>query len=87
MNLLDPVLRTSNSGVVLVVIKAFINLTSKMPQVHKQLYDRIKPPVLTLLSGGSNSPEIVYCLLKHVELLVHRCPGMFDEDYKQFYSK
>ena len=85
MNLLDPVLRTTNSGVVLTTIKVFIHLTTNLPHVHQQLYERIKAPVLTLLAGGS--PELVYCLLKHTELLVHRCPGIFDDDYKQFYTK
>lgn len=85
MNLLDPVLRTTNSGVVLTTIKVFIHLTANLPHVHQQLYERIKAPVLTLVAGGS--PELVYCLLKHTELLIHRCPGIFDEDYKQFYTK
>ena len=86
MNLLDPVLRTSNSAVVLVTIKAFIHLTRRMAAVHRQLFERIKPPVLTLLAQGS-SPEVVFCMLKHTELLVHRCPGIFDDDFKAFYTK
>jgi vesicle coat complex subunit len=81
MNLLDPMLRTLNSGVVLATLKGFTHLTKEMPQLHRQLYERIKPPILTLLAGGS--PEVEFCVLKHTELLVHRCPGIFDDDYKQ----
>jgi AP-4 complex subunit beta-1 len=36
MNLLDPVLRTSNSGVVLAAIKCFIQLTRLMTDLHWQ---------------------------------------------------
>jgi vesicle coat complex subunit len=81
MNLLDPLLRTVNSGVVLATVKAFVHLTAAMPAIHRQLYERIKAPVLTLLASGS--PETVFCMLKHTALLVHRCPGIFDDDYKQ----
>lgn len=91
MNLLDPVLRTSNSAVVLATIKAFLHLTKAMPHVHRQLFERVKAPVLTLLgqggSQGGGGSEVVYCMLKHTQLLVHRCPGIFDDDYKQFFTK
>mmetsp|Transcript_47830 Transcript_47830/g.65137 ORF Transcript_47830/g.65137 Transcript_47830/m.65137 type:complete len:818 (-) Transcript_47830:405-2858(-) len=85
MNMLDPILRTSNSGVVLATIKVFIQLTLHMTTVHSRLYERLKAPMLTLIASGSS--ELVYCLLKHTELLVYRCPGIFDEDFKQFYTK
>jgi AP-4 complex subunit beta-1 len=85
MNTLDPVLRTTNSGVVLATIKAFIHLTTSMTHIHRQLYERIKVPMLTLLAG--NVDELVFCILKHIELLVVRCPGIFDAEYKHFYTK
>ena len=37
MNLLDPVLRTSNSGVVLAAIKCFVRLTYGMPDLQPQV--------------------------------------------------
>mmetsp|Transcript_14975 Transcript_14975/g.19431 ORF Transcript_14975/g.19431 Transcript_14975/m.19431 type:complete len:829 (+) Transcript_14975:21-2507(+) len=85
MNLLDPVLRTSNSAVVLATIKVFLHLTKNLPTIQAQLFERLKNPVLTLLASGSF--EIVYCVLKHIDLLVFKCPGIFDNDYKQFYIK
>ncbi|KAH8051751.1 hypothetical protein JL722_10581 [Aureococcus anophagefferens] len=36
MNVLDPVLRTSNSGVVLECIGCFVNLTKHLPELHAQ---------------------------------------------------
>ena len=50
MNLLDPVLRTANSGAVLATFKCFISLTNNMPELHPQIYARSKPPMLTLVS-------------------------------------
>jgi AP-4 complex subunit beta-1 len=40
MNLLDPVLRTANSGAVLATFKAFTSLTSTMPDLQPQIYQR-----------------------------------------------
>ena len=37
MNVLDPVLRTSNSGVVLAAVKAFVRLTEPLPELHEQV--------------------------------------------------
>lgn len=37
MNLLDPVLRTSNSGVVLATIKCFLHLTTAIPELQPQV--------------------------------------------------
>jgi hypothetical protein len=37
MNLLDPVLRTSNSGVVLATIKCFLHFTTAIPDLQPQV--------------------------------------------------
>src|SRR5690606_25694834 len=50
MNLLDPVLRTANSGSVLATIKCFLKLTAAMPDLQEQIYQRAKPPILTLVT-------------------------------------
>ncbi len=31
---------------------------------------RVKAPLLTLMAGGN--PEVEYCILKHLEAVVHR---------------
>jgi hypothetical protein len=36
---------------------------------------------------SSGSPELVYCLLQNVETLVDLCPGVFDDEYRQFYIR
>jgi len=85
MNLLDPVLRTSNSGVVLSTIKCFLHLTTAVPDLQPQVYVRVKAPLLTLMAGGN--PEVEYCILKHLEAMVHRAPGVFDDEYRQLYVR
>jgi vesicle coat complex subunit len=40
MNLLDPVLRTANSGAVLATFKCFTALTAQMPDMQPAIYQR-----------------------------------------------
>jgi hypothetical protein len=42
---------------------------------------RVKAPLLTLMGGGN--PEVEYCILKHLGAMIHRCPGVFDDEYRQ----
>lgn len=50
-----------------------------------QVYERTKAPLLTLMAGGS--PETVYCILKHLEGMLPRCPGVFDDEFRQFFTR
>jgi vesicle coat complex subunit len=87
MNLLDPVLRTSNSGAVVATIRAFIAIAqgNDFDTLKIQVVSRVKAPLITHVSSGS--PELVYCLLQNVETLVDLCPGIFDDEYRQFYIR
>ena len=86
MNLLDPVLRTSNSGAVLATIRAFLAMANYASEdISMQVVARVKAPLITHVSSGS--PELVYCLLQNVETLVELCPGIFDDEYRQFYVR
>ena len=86
MNVLDPVLRTSNAGVVLEAIGCFVQLTKALPELHAQVYERIKTPLLTLMASGAQgegNQEQMYCLLKHTELLVFRCREAFASEHRR----
>lgn len=85
MNLLDPWLKVSNSAVVLATTKTFLALTASVPEIQRQIYLRLKTPLLTLMASSSN--EIAYAVLSHTALVVERAPGVFDDEYKQFFSK
>lgn len=54
-------------------------------RTKKQVYERTKAPLLTLMAGGS--PETVFCILKHLEGMLPRCPGVFDDEYRQFFTR
>nr|GLL38109.1 beta-adaptin-like protein A isoform X2 [Ipomoea trifida] len=85
MNLLEDRLQHANGAVVLATIKLFLQLTLSMTDVHQQVYERIKAPLLTLVSSGS--PEQSYAVLSHLHLLVMRAPYVFSSDYKHFYCQ
>ena len=85
MNLLDTWLRVANSAVVLATVKTFIKLTNSVPEVQRQVYLRLKTPILTLMASASS--EISYAVLAHVAIVVDRAPGVFDDEFKQFFCK
>lgn len=85
MNLLEDRLQHANGAVVLATIKVFLHLTMSMTDVHQQVYERIKAPLLTLV--GSGSSEQSYAVLSHLHLLVMRAPMLFSSDYKHFYCQ
>nr|DAD44678.1 TPA_asm: hypothetical protein HUJ06_002908 [Nelumbo nucifera] len=85
MNLLEDRLQHANGAVVLATIKVFLHLTLSMTDVHQQVYERIKAPLLTLVSSGSQ--ELSYAVLSHLHLLVMRAPILFSSDYKHFYCQ
>mmetsp|Transcript_6736 Transcript_6736/g.14693 ORF Transcript_6736/g.14693 Transcript_6736/m.14693 type:complete len:869 (+) Transcript_6736:56-2662(+) len=100
MNLLDPVLRTANAGAVVATIRAFLSIADaigKRPgddrapdsptvdDLKRQVCVRIKAPLVTLLASGSN--ELTYVLLKYADQLIDLCPGIFDDEYRQFYVR
>lgn len=85
MNVLDDKLRHANSAVVLSVIKLFLRYTERAPEVHQQVYIRVKEPLLTLLSGASSESEAA--LLAHIRVLIERVPEAFQDQYKRFISR
>lgn len=62
----------------------FTSLAHATPN-RAQVYERTKAPLLTLMAGGSS--ETVYCILKHLEGMLPRCPGVFDDEYRQFFTR
>lgn len=85
MNLLEDRLQHANSAVVLATTKVFLHMTLSMTDVHQQVYERIKTPLITLVSTGSS--EQSYAVLSHLHLLVMRAPMLFSNDYKHFYCQ
>lgn len=85
MNLLEDRMSHTNSAIVLATTKLFLHITMEIEQVHQQVYERVKAPLLTLASTAS--PEVAFAVLSHLKLLVSRAPSLFSLDYKQFYCR
>lgn len=90
MDLLDDRLKTSSSTVVLACIKIFLTYTKHNPVTTKQVYARIKDPLITLFGAGevAGAHEISYCVLSHIHLLVSKgALSEFENDFKTFFCK
>jgi AP-4 complex subunit beta-1 len=85
MNLLDSCLKVANSAVVLAATKCFMAFTADLPDIQRQVYLRLKTPLLTLMASSTN--EVAYAVLSHVALMLDRAPGVFDDEFKQFFCK
>lgn len=86
MNLLEERLRGSNSAVIVGCSRAFLYLTQNLPAVHRQVFDRLKEPLLTLMSTSGNV-ETSYAVLCHIKLLAQREPKVFASNMKDFYCR
>jgi len=85
MNLLEDRLRHSNSALVLATAKVFLKLTAKIQHVNREVYKRIKTPLLTLISNPNHA--IAYPVVSHVQLLILKNPGVFADSYKHFFCR
>ncbi len=83
MNILDGCLKVANSAVVLATTKCFMRYADMVRDIKEQVYQRLKQAVMTLMASSSH--EIRYSVIKHVDIMVTRCPGIFDDQYKLFY--
>jgi len=86
LNALDERLQDNNSAIVLAVVKLFLRITASNPQLNKEVYARVKGPML-LLINTAKSPEIVYPLLCHLRLFLTRLPNLLEQDFKIFFVK
>eukprot|EP00754_Rhynchopus_humris_P021447 Rhum_TRINITY_DN14746_c24_g1::Rhum_TRINITY_DN14746_c24_g1_i1::g.115292::m.115292 len=85
MNILEESLWGSNSAVILATTHLFLNLTQNLPQLHRQVYSRLKEPLLTLIATAPM--ETAYTCLCHLKLLISREPEVFADKYKDFYCR
>jgi len=85
MNALEDRLQSSNSAVVLGTVKVFLHATLSLPDVHQQVFERLKAPLFTLANAGA--AETAYAVWAHLHLLVMRAPPLFAMDYKSFFCR
>ena len=90
LNILEERLKNSSSTVVLACIKIFLVYTKDNPVISKQVYARVKDPLITLFAAGevAGAHEISYCVLSHIHLLVSKgAITEFETDFKTFFCK
>ena len=88
MNALEDRLQHSNSAVVLATVKCFLRATLELPEVHQQVFERMKAPLLTLADGepgarvrglgapaSADSPSAAPLQRVQVFFLPHRRPA------------
>lgn len=75
LNLLDDRLRHANSAIVLGVVKLFLKVTEPLPDIHTQVFNRVKPSLITLMEA-SDSHEQCYAVLVHIHVLVQKLKSL-----------
>ncbi|XP_048580175.1 AP-4 complex subunit beta-1-like isoform X2 [Nematostella vectensis] len=85
LNATDVYLKSPNGAVVMACINLFIHLSKSARHLEEDILERIKGPLLTLLS--STNYELIFTVLCHIELLIAREPQLFVPDYKMFFSR
>ncbi|GMH39668.1 hypothetical protein BSKO_07566 [Bryopsis sp. KO-2023] len=85
MNVLEDRLTSTNSALVLAVIKVFLFLTINMPATHQQVLERIREPLRMIISR--DNAGVTYTVLLHILFIAQRAPVMFSEDYATFYCR
>ncbi|KYO01435.1 putative AP-4 complex subunit beta [Plasmodium gaboni] len=89
MNILENHIRDFSSTVFLACLKCFLNFSINDTNLQIQIFQRMKDPLLTLITTSSN--EIAYIVLLHTNLLLHEANKLnykiFDYDYKHFFFR
>jgi AP-4 complex subunit beta-1 len=85
LNVLDDRLSHANSGVVMGAVRLFLHLTQHSLDMHEDIHERVKNPLLTFL--GSDSAELVYTCLQHMQMLLAKSPSLFQKEFKSFFCR
>ena len=85
MDSVDPCLSSTDSSVVLAAVNALLCWTRNDPYYFSEAINRVKRPLYAIIQR--DEPEIAYCALKHMLVLVQRSPYTFADDYNVFYPR
>jgi AP-4 complex subunit beta-1 len=89
-NVLEEYLRHSSPSVVLGCIKVFLLYTKTSAKLTKDVYTRVRSPLITLFVSGETTGnyELSYAVLTHIYLLIQRgAAAEFESDFKHFFCK
>ncbi|SCL96949.1 AP-4 complex subunit beta, putative [Plasmodium chabaudi chabaudi] len=89
MNILENHIRDYSTTVFLACLKCFLNLSANDTDLQIKIFNRMKEPLLTLIT--TSSYEISYIILLHSYILLHESNKLkydiFDYDYKHFFFR
>lgn len=89
MNMLEQILKQSSAASVVAAAKVMLRLTSSRGDMSTQVYERLKPVLLTL--AATSSPELAYTVLIHVQLMLkvdpEKGPIIWGSEFKQFFCR
>ena len=77
MGILWEKLKHSSTPLVLGSIKIILKLTEKKEELYRTIVEKIKAPLITLMSGNENSGsyETMYVVLQHLEYVILHMNG------------
>ena len=88
MNHLYNLLKLVNGSTILGTIKIFLNFATSDPNLMDQVIERVKGPLLTLMSSRGDDDEIKYVAVCHICELVNMGAGKhLISDYKRFFCQ
>ena len=90
MNILDVKLKQSSTALVLAAIILFLKYASIKENLFVQIIDRVRQPLLTLLTSTEvDGYEITYVVLQHILYIVSTLGAkeLFEKSYKHFFCK
>jgi AP-4 complex subunit beta-1 len=92
LSILEEILTYSNASVLLAVIKVFLKYSKCLPEMSKQILERLQAPLITLMTSAESSEyfELTYAILQHIHLIAERYGAkykLFQGDYKHFFCK
>ncbi|KAH0793113.1 beta-adaptin-like protein a [Histomonas meleagridis] len=83
MNIIDQFLSSSAAAVLTAAAKILITLTNERGDLQRQVVGRALPKFITQIHSAS--PELQFCLLKHLVVLAKRFPTVFKPHIPHFY--
>jgi AP-4 complex subunit beta-1 len=91
LSILWDKLKHSSTPLVLASIKIILKFTERKEELFRNIVEKIKAPLITLMTGNENSGsyETMFVVLQHIEyVIVHmRGKNNFEKDFKYFYVK
>ncbi|EDQ89747.1 uncharacterized protein MONBRDRAFT_16817 [Monosiga brevicollis MX1] len=85
LNIVDERLKHSNTGVVLGAARLFLHFTAEMEDIQEDIYERLKTPLITLMSSAP--AEVSFSVLHHLHTLVKKRPDVLAKDFKAFFCR